>query len=617
MPRRHPVSRLSVSLLALMIALPATAQDGGETDVLLDEIVVTANRTALAANRTGSSITVIDRPALERAGDQTIATYLSRIPGVQVTRSGPAGTETKLRIRGASPRYTAVYIDGVRVDDPTGIAAEFDFGTLRTDDIARVEVLRGSQSALYGGSAIAGVVNITTNRAEEPGFTQSVAVEAGSYSTAAASYSLGYSDDRWSAALTLSTFRTDGFSAFDTLPRTPGLEDDGLTSRRLSFSSSYRVNEILTVGLNGSIGSSEAEYDDFGADALNRTDKEERSLSTYAEWDLGSTQHEIRLSSFKVDRDLIEPGGSGGFFYGERLSVSYQGMTELSQAFTLVYGADTNEETATTSAQTGGQKTGVSGVFAQGIWSPSNIIDVSATLRLDENNRYGSFTSGRIAASWRPSESLTLRGAVARGFRAPSLYEQFGDPRFGIAPNPNLTPERSKSYELGVDYNSANGASFSATAFALDTENEIGFGANYINVVGVSKRTGLELEARFPVLAVAELGMAYTYTDAKQPNGTAIPRVPEHLFSLSVDGELTEGVTGSLAVRHVAGRPIDGFPARDMPDFTVVDAKIGYELSENAELSLRIDNLFDEEYQEIADYGTSERAVYVGVSAKF
>ena len=607
------MQRLSVSLIALLAALPVQAQ----TTIELDEIVVTANRTALAANRTGSSVTVIDRATLERAGDQTIATYLSRVPGVQVTRSGPAGTEAKLRIRGATPRYTAVYVDGVRVDDPTGIATEFDFGTLRTDDISRIEVLRGSQSALYGGSAIAGVVNITTNRAEEPGFTQSVAVEAGSYGTAAASYSLGYSDDRWSAALTLSTFKTDGFSAYDTLPRTTGLEDDGLTSRRLSFSTNYRVNDVLTVGLNGFIGSSKAEYDDFGADALNRTDKAERSLSTYAEWDLGATQHELRLSSFEVDRDLIEPGGSGGFFYGERLSLSYQGTTELSQAVTLVYGADTNEETATSSAQPGGQTTRVSGVFAQGIWSPSSDIDVSATLRFDENNRYGSFTSGRIAASWRPSESLTLRGAVARGFRAPSLYEQFGDPRFGIAPNPNLTPERSKSYELGIDYNWANGASVSATAFALDTENEIGFGANYINVAGVSKRKGLELEARLPVFGVAELGMAYTYTDAKRPNGTAIPRVPQHLFNLSIDGELTEGVTGSLAVRHVAGRPRDGFPARDMPDFTVVDAKIGYELTENAELSLRIDNLFDEEYQEIADYGTSGRAVYVGISAKF
>lgn len=608
------MKRLSFSLLALLAATPATAQT---TEVALDEIVVSANRTALAANRTGSSVTVIDSAALARAGDQTVATYLSRVPGVQVTRTGPPGTQAKLRIRGAGPAYTAVYIDGVRVDDPTGINTEFDFGTLRTSDISRIEVLRGSQSALYGGSAIAGVVNITTNRAEAPGFTQGILLEAGSYGTAAATYSLGYSDDRWSAALTLSSFKTDGFSAFDTLPRTPGLEDDGMTSQRLSLSTSYRVNDVLTLGFSAFSEESKGEYDRFLADAPFRTDKSETGLSAFAEWNLGATLHELRLSSFSVDRDLIEPGATGGFFYGDRLSLSYQGTTEISPMFTIVYGADTMQETARTSAQSLGIETEVSGIFAQGIFSPSSDFDISATLRFDENTRYGGFTSGRIAAAWRPTENLTLRGAIARGFRAPSLYEQFGDPRFGIAPNANLTPERSKSYELGLDYAWSNGATLSGTVFALDIENEIGFGSSYINVPGVSKRKGVELETRLPLFGILELGAAYTYTDANRSNGQRIGRVPRHLLTLSLDGEIADRLNGSLAVRHVAGRPNESFPMRVMPDFTVVDAKIGYDLSDQAELTLRIDNLFDAQYQEIAGYGTSGRAVYVGVSAKF
>ena len=611
------MKRLSISLVALLAAFPAFSQTTDNEEIILDDIVVSPNRTALALNRTGSTVTVIDEAALDRAGDQSVATILSRIPGVQVTRQGPAGTQAKLRIRGATPRYTAVYIDGVRVDDPTGIATEFDFATLRTSDISRIEVLRGSQSALYGGSAIAGVVNITTKRPEAPGFTQSLAVEAGSYGTVEGSYSLGYSDDRWSAALTVSVYESDGFSAFDTLPRTPGLEDDGLSSQRLSFSTSYKVNDVLTVGLNGFVAESSADYDDFGADAANVTDGSERSLSAFATWDLGATQHELRLSGYSVDRDLVEPLGSGGFFYGDRQAISYQGTTEISSAFTLVYGADATRDSVRTSAQPGGQDTQVNGVFAQGIWSPTSDIDVSATLRFDENSRYGSFTSGRVAAAWQAAEGLTLRGAIARGFRAPSLYEQFGDTRFGIAANPNLTPERSNSYEIGVDYEWAGGASVSATLFKLDTENEIGFGASYINVAGISKRKGIELETRLPVFGTAELGLAYSYTDARQPSGARIARVPRHLLTLSLDGELADRVTGSLAIRHVADRPADGFPSRPMPDFTVVDAKIGYALSDTAELSLRVDNLFDEDYQEIADYGTSGRAIYVGISAKF
>jgi vitamin B12 transporter len=252
----------------------------------------------------------------------------------------------------------------------------------------------------------------------------------------------------------------------------------------------------------------------------------------------------------------------------------------------------------------------------QGIWTPTEDIDVSATLRFDDNNRYGDFTSGRLAASWRPTNSITLRGAFARGFRAPSLYEQFGDTRFGILPNPNLTPEQSESAEIGIDYEWSGGASLSATAFWLDADNEIGFDANYINVFGTSKRKGVELETHIPVGGIAEIGIAYTYTDALQPSGVRISRVPRHLLNVSLDGNITERVTGSLAMRHVAGFR-DGFPARDMPDFTVVDAQFGYELSDATELTLRADNLFDEEYQEIDGYGTSGRALYVGIRAKF
>jgi vitamin B12 transporter len=158
------MTRLSVSLLALLIAMPATAQDGGETDVLLDEIVVTANRTEVDAKRTGVSVQVVDAAEIKQAGDASIASVLNRLPGTTVTTQGPVGTNTALRIRGADKRYIAVYIDGIRVTDPTQTETSYDFGSLLAADISRIEVLRGSQSALWGGSAVGGVINITTHK---------------------------------------------------------------------------------------------------------------------------------------------------------------------------------------------------------------------------------------------------------------------------------------------------------------------------------------------------------------------------------------------------------------------------------------------------------------------
>jgi vitamin B12 transporter len=153
------MQRLSVSLIALIAALPVHAQ----TTIELDEIVVTANRTATDAKRTGTSVQVVDADDIRTAGDTTVAAILNRIPGVTVTTQGPVGTTTNLRIRGADRRYIAVFIDGIRVSDPTQTETAFDFGSLLAADISRIEVLRGSQSALWGGSAVGGVINITTH----------------------------------------------------------------------------------------------------------------------------------------------------------------------------------------------------------------------------------------------------------------------------------------------------------------------------------------------------------------------------------------------------------------------------------------------------------------------
>ena len=619
--------RQAASLIALLAAAPLAQVSAASAEtVLLDEIVLSATRTPEEASRTGVSISVVTAEDLEKAGDSQLADYLARLPGLGVVQSGPAGTTASLRIRGAEPRYVAVYIDGIRVDDPTGIANEFDFGALSTADIGRVEVLRGSQSALWGSAAVGGVINITSRKALKDGLSQEAAIEGGSHGTVAARYALGWKTDKVETTFALSHRRTDGFSAFDTLPRNPALEADGMEATRLSFGTRYTVSETFAFGVSAFGQTTDSEYDGWGADAANTQKRREWGARVYGEWTVGNSTHVVDVTRYRVSRDHFAAGVPSGSFVGARTGFSYQGTTEFSNAFTLVYGADSMKETAVNASLPGGGSTRISGVFLQGLFRPVETLDISASLRRDHNSRFGGHGSGRIALAWQAAPGLVLRGAASTGFRAPSLYEQYGDPTWGIAGNAGLSPEKSRSFEIGADYEVAGGARFGLTLFHIDVDNAItycgawanacatplpaGFTNLYENVSGRSKRRGVEVSGRTAIGARADLALAYTYTDARTPAGGRLARVPRHTLGLTLDAKLSDRLSGTLALRHSAGRT-------DVADFTVVNAALGYALTPTMDLTLRVENLFDKAYQTVPGYGTSGRAVYVGLKTRF
>lgn len=622
---------LSISLIALLAASPVLAQTA---DVELDEIVVTANRNPSELSRTGVSVTAVSEEDLRSA--PTVTDVLSRLPGITATPQGPFGNPSNLRIRGSDGRYIAVYIDGIRVDDPSSTEVKFDFGSLLTSDVGRIEVLRGSQSALWGGSAVGGVINITTTGAMEEGFHQRVEVEGGSYGTARLGYGLTFKDDRAEFALNLNHLRTDGFSS-----AAAGTEADGATGTRLSFSGRYQVNDALAVGLSGFRQETDQDYDGyidtdadgFGdtlADLPNSQSRDETGARLFAQISMGSTDHEVSVSTFDSKRSPNDENGTSTFD-GERLSFAYQGTTTVSDALTLVYGGDWTRERATyDNLPAGSADTEIAGGFVQLLYAPNDQLDLSATLRADHNSNFGTFTTGRIAAAWRPVDGTTLRAAVATGFRAPSLDERFGDyPTQFFTGNPNLQPEESTSYELGVEQEFAGGATLSVTAFRLEISNLVQSTAAFDtleNVTGTSVRQGVELAAELPVGADSTLGLTYTHTEAVRPSRAnpavdmRLTRVPRHALGLTFDTALSDRLNASAELRYIGGLVDNNpntFAVESMPDVTIVNARFGYAITETTEAYLRIENLTDRKYQLANGYGTSERAVYVGISAKF
>jgi len=323
----------------------------------------------------------------------------------------------------------------------------------------------------------------------------------------------------------------------------------------------------------------------------------------------------------------FDEAGSLSSYGGKRLGFGWQGTTELSPTLSFVYGADWSRESADyTNLPGGSAATTTYGAFAQAIWAPSNALDISATLRADHNSGFGTFPTGRLAIAWHLTDSTTLHAAYATGFRAPSIDERFGDYPgfFPFIGNPDLQPEDSTSYELGVEQAFASGASLSATLFQLDVDNlityQFGAPSTLLNLPGVSTRKGLEVAAALPVNDAVSLGLAYTYTDGRRPDGARLQQVPYHQLALTLDADLSDRLSAGLALTHVAGR-IDNdantFAPVVMPDYTVLAAQVSYDLNDATEVYLKLDNLTDEDYQQVNGYATAGRSVYLGLQAKF
>ena len=599
-------------------ALPAAAQDG----FVLDEIVFSATRLPAPRDSVGASVSVVTRAEIEASGDQQLSSVLARLPGVSVDQQGPIGSLTNLRMRGASTGYVAVFVDGIRVDDPTATSVSFDFGALTTADIGRIEVLRGSQSALWGGSAVAGVINITTLADAEPGTTQTAAIEGGSFGTFSVRYGFTHRTDTTALAFNLSHLRTDGFSAAD--ENDGNTEADGFESTRASLSLRHALTDAVTLGLAGFVQRSRAEYDGFPppdfvlADQDNVQRRREAGARVFAEFALGESIQEIGLSAYRIRRENIDDNPRTS--RGQRLRLDWLGSTPLGPDVTLVYGADSQRETGRyPNLPEGRASMTVTGAFLQGLWGPREDLDVAVVGRVDRNSDFGSFTTGRASVAYRPALGLTLRGAVARGFRAPSIDERFGDYGFFVG-NPDLTPERSTSAELGMDYDFSGGARVSATIFRLDISNLIVSTPAFDsleNVAGTSRREGVELEARVPLGDRITLAGNYTYTDARTQTGARIGRIPRHDVALTLESAITDRLRNTTTLRALADRPDDGFPARGMPSFAVLNTAFAWGLTDQVDLTLRIDNILNRQYQQVAGYGTSDRAFYVGLASRF
>ncbi|MBL4918493.1 TonB-dependent receptor plug domain-containing protein [Szabonella alba] len=622
-----------ISRIALMAALAATSnilvashagaqQATTSTDFgeVLGTISLTASSEPVEIGRTGATVDVVTEEDIRKAGDISAATLLARLPGVSMTRNGGLGASSALRLRGLSGPYIGVRIDGIDVADPSGTQCAYDFGTTTMGGISRIEVLRGSQSALYGSEAIGGVVDITTWRPTRQGTQAEVAIEGGSDSTYSGTVSAGLLTDRAELAFTLSRTKTDGISAYAF-----GTEDDAFRATNLSFSAAYDLTETMRIGLNGFGRDSYTEYDTQFSDADNVENGKLRGARIFLQAETGAVQHHLSYAHTKTQR-IYNEAFSDSSYDGKRDQLRYTGNWQASEQLSLNWGLDwTKEKFDSVYASSFGTTLEGGDVWTRAVhtellYAPTQDLDLSLAVRRDDHENFGGKTTGRAALAWRPTNDWVIRAVASTGFRAPSLYEMYN----GFGGNPDLQPETSRSFELGAEY-LLPGGSVQATLFDTTIKDKIDWqGAGYIQIPGDTRTRGIELTGKYQIAPDWELFGIYTYTDAMTRNAggeTRLARVPRHDLNLGLEGQITDRIATVVSVKRVIDFYDDYFSGgtvrTKMPDYTLVNVSVSYAINETTQAHLRVENLFDKDYQTSYNYGQPGRSVYVGLRSSF
>ncbi|MCQ8185971.1 TonB-dependent receptor plug domain-containing protein [Parvularcula maris] len=574
-----------------------------------DEIVVRGTRLEQRLLDSGTSISVIDREDLVRLGDVFLADSLATVPGVTLNRNGPLGGAASLRIRGAGTDQTLVLIDGVPVGDTASPGGGFDLSRLAPSQIERVEVLRGPQSALWGSEAIGGVVAITTRRtggAPLAGFA-----EGGSFGTLRAGISAAAASGANGVRLSLSGITSDGISKAD--EEAGNTEEDGFDS----FSGTLSSNtEFAGTRIDTSFHyqTAETETDGFvsGApgnvgDTDNETDTEEFGGSLrFAFPEFGGGWNQSFLAGYRQLNRKNETGGTETFSAkGERTTLRYQLNSPSEAPLRTALGGEADLREAD------GRSTSILSAFAVGEAEITERLTLSAGLRADDHEEFGTEVTSRLAAAFRAHDYLTFRANYGEGFKAPSLFQETFFCCGSTEPNLDLQPERSRSYEIGAAFVRER-TSLDVAVFKQDTDDLIDFdfaSGTYINIAE-AETTGVELGLSQTLGSIVTATLSYTYLDAENGEGDRLARVPRHSGTTFLFFDPEGPFAGQLSLRANSEEE-DSFGIT--PGWITLDSQLSYDIGEKVQLYLRAENLLDADYQEVFGFGTLGRSAFLGL----
>ena len=617
---------------ALMAAFTPVASPAAEPPN--DDIIVTATGAPAARSEIGQSVSVLTADDIAVRQTISVAELLAHVPGVTVTRNGSAGSFAAVRIRGAEGEQTLALIDGIKVNDPSSPGGGFDFGTLLTGNIARIEVLRGPNSVPWGSEAIGGVVNIVTPAPDKAGWHATANGEIGSGSATHLVGTLTSGSGPVRASLGGGWFEERLISAFRY-----GSEKDGLRQYAANGRIEADLGPAITLDLRGWYAQSRVDIDGYAPpDYLEAIDTAEFTsieqaigyAGINAQW--GDLRHRIAMTLSQINRDTYAAPGDATPQYlnhGRTERFEYRGDWRLMPGWRALLGIE-HERTQSFDGYAR-YRTRVTSGYAQAIATPFKALTLTTGLRLDDHATYGRHWTPSAHAALQATPATRLRAAYGGGFKAPSLFQLYG--YYG---NTALRPETAHSLEFGMDQSLGDGrVTLSASYFARTTKNQIDFIActgrstgictdrpygTYDNRVA-TRAKGVELTADAALTNRLALVATYGFLDAKdRSTGTRLPRRPKHQASADLDWQAGSGVRlGTSLIWRGPSADTDyaSYAPTVLADYALVGVRAAVPISDNFELYGRIDNLFNTRYELVSGYGTPGRTVHAGLRGRF
>jgi len=580
------------------------------------QVTVTATGEKSPVAEVPAAVTVIGRERIEDSQVDTVPGLLRRVPGMTVVQSGDAGGVTSVFTRGTNSNQTLVLFDGVRLNSP--YFGGYDWSLLPTAALQRIEVVRGPFSALWGGDAVGGVVNLIPELGHD-GLAGQVFAEGGEDGWKRAQATVSWGSERFD--LMTSGFYREGDG---TLPNSEFSLGQGLLDAGYSWAPGSRVG-VLVQSL-----SSDVEIPFTGATVTpQRHQSADQLLAAVPlrwrfgrHWDLQAT-----LSHVERDFAFRDPDDPFGFTRSDtsadtdqvRLAAGYRtGGHELS--FGTEWRGDSVEDRSSFGTNLDGENVDTTSFFVQDLWRLPGSLRLQLGARWDDADRWGSQLSPRVGIGWKPSRCWELRASWGKAFRQPSVGELF----FPFSGNPDLDAETSTSTEVGALYTAENSSwRIEANLFTTSLDDLIQFDyASYtFQNVGSADIHGAELAGRVLLGRDTRLDGQLTWLDTEDGAGKELLRRPQWSGSATLSGRLVwESLRGDLTVLYVGSRDdVDplSFGRITVGGFVTAELALAWKVLQPLELTLRVQNLGDRGYEAVAGYPAPGRRFIGGLRASF
>jgi len=617
----------------------------------LSDVVITATKTEMPMIELASSISVIDSEEIASSKKNSVFDLLKNQYGLSFMQQGGTGMLANVLLRGGEAGHSLILIDGIEVNmtnDPDNV---YDFSSLSSENINRIEILRGPQSVLYGSNALGGVINIITQTGSgKPKI--SLLAEGGSYKTyrAAAGVNGGYSD-LIGYSLSLGRMKTDGISAAS--EKNGYTEKDGHSSYDLSTKLSIKILSNFSLNLLYRFTRAKTENDQFATTFINDQfittfvddptfifDLEESSSKAEADLDLfdGFWKQKAGISFSrnirKYNSDSIPeiPFDSRSWYDGRKLKLEWQNNFNFSKRFSSLLGLETENEESISEYYSGSyvsifpfSKARTTGIYIQNQFNSGNDLFASVSGRFDKHDLFGWAFTYRIAPAYVFWETGTkIKGTFGTGFRAPSLFNLF-DPLYG---NKDLDPEKSIGWDAGIEQSFFNyEINIGITYFSNYFNNLFGYDQNYRTInTDKAETNGIEMFLSAKPSNDVSIKLNYTFMNTKDKStnsinyGNKLLRRPEHKAGINFIYNFIEDANINLELIFVGNRDDIDFSSSQriiLKNYSLLNLAASYRLLNLVEIFGRVENLFDTDYEEVFGYGTAGLSAYGGIKLTF